>query len=46
MDDPLGGSVVSANLAYDGGPEPEKVRDARLSGIADSDVARIVVLHE
>jgi hypothetical protein len=44
IDDPLGGSVVSANLAYDGGPEIEKVRDARLSGIADSDVARIVVV--
>jgi hypothetical protein len=44
IDDPLGGNVVSANLAYEGGPGIENVREARLSGIAESDVARIVVL--
>jgi hypothetical protein len=43
-DDPLGGSAVSASLAYDGGPAIEAVRDARLSGLARADSARIVVL--
>lgn len=43
-DDPLGGSAVSANLAYDGGPAIEGVRDARLTGLAASNVASVVVL--
>ena len=39
-DDPLGGSAISASLAYDGGPAIEGVRDARLIGLAAADVAR------
>jgi hypothetical protein len=38
-DDPLGGSSVSASLAYDGGPAIESVRDARLIGLAAANVA-------
>ena len=41
LDDPLGGSAVSASLAYDGGPAIETVRDARLIGLAASDVATV-----
>ena len=44
IDEPLGGTAVSANLAYDGGPAIEGVRDARLSGLAASNVAAVVVL--
>jgi hypothetical protein len=44
MDDPLGGSAVSASLAYDGGPAIESVRDARMSGLAASGVASVAVL--
>jgi hypothetical protein len=44
VDDPLGGSAVSASLAYDGGPGIENVRDARLIGLADDRVASVVVL--
>jgi hypothetical protein len=44
IDEPLGGSAVSANLAYDGGPAIEGVRDARLTGLAASNVASVVVL--
>ena len=44
IDDPLGGSAVSASLAYDGGPAIETVRDARLIGLADEDVASVTVL--
>lgn len=44
LDEPLGGSAVSANLAYDGGPAIEGVRDARLAGLAASNVASAVVL--
>ena len=44
LDEPLGGSALSANLAYDGGPAIEGVRDARLSGLAASNVAAVVVL--
>ena len=44
IDEPLGGSAVSANLAYDGGPAIEGVRDARLTGLASSGVASVVVL--
>jgi len=44
IDEPLGGAAVSANLAYDGGPAIESVRDARLSGLANSSAASVVVL--
>lgn len=44
IDEPLGGSAVSATLAYDGGPAIEGVRDARLTGLAASNVASVVVL--
>ena len=44
IDEPLGGSALSANLAYEGGPSIEGVRDARLSGLAASNVAAVVVL--
>ena len=44
IDEPLGGSAVSANLAYEGGPAIESVRDARLSGLASSSAASVVVL--
>ena len=39
VDDPLGGSALSASLAYDGGPAVEDVRDARLIGLASRAVA-------
>lgn len=44
IDEPLSGSAVSANLAYEGGPAIESVRDARLSGLASSSAASVVVL--
>jgi hypothetical protein len=44
LGDPLGGSAISASLAYDGGPTIETVRDARLIGLADSDVVSVRVL--
>ena len=43
MDDPLGGSKVSASLAYDGGPALESVRDARIIGLASPEVAKVVI---
>jgi len=43
-DDPLGGSVISASLAYDGGPEIEAVKDARLIGLAAANVASVRVV--
>jgi hypothetical protein len=43
-DDPLGGSAVSASLAYDGGPAIEAVKDARLIGLAAADVASVRML--
>lgn len=42
--DALGGSAVSASLAYDGGPAIEGVRDARLTGLAAAGVASVAVL--
>ena len=42
-DDPLGGEVVSASLAYDGGPGIDSVDDARLSGLASSQAASLRV---
>ena len=43
-DDPLGGSSISASLAYDGGPAIEAVTDARLIGLASADVTSVRVL--
>lgn len=43
-EDPLGGSALSASLAYEGGPGIERVRDARIVGLAASSVARITLL--
>ena len=43
-DDPLGGASISASLAYDGGPELESVRDARVIGLASTEVASVGVL--
>lgn len=43
-DDPLGGSELSASLAYEGGPAVETVRDARLVGLAASGVAAVEIL--
>jgi hypothetical protein len=43
-DDPLGGGAISASLAYDGGPAIGTVRDARLIGLASTNVASLRVL--
>jgi len=43
-DDPLGGSTISASLAYEGGPAVEGVRDARISGLAAPRVASVRTL--
>jgi hypothetical protein len=43
-DDPLGGSSLSVSLAYDGGPAIESVRDARLIGLAATDVVTVRVV--
>jgi hypothetical protein len=42
--DPLGGSTISASLAYDGGPATTDVKDARLIGLVDASVAQVRVL--
>src|SRR5215831_12637297 len=42
--DPLGGSKVSASLAYDGGPATTDVKDARLIGLVDPSVATVRVV--
>jgi hypothetical protein len=42
-DDPLGGRAFSASLAYDGGPAIQDVKDARLIGLASSEVASMRV---
>jgi len=44
VDDPLGGSALSASLAYQGGPAVEDVQDARLIGLVSRDVATVQVL--
>lgn len=44
VDDPLGGSALLVSLAYDGGPEVEDTRDARLIGLAASGVTAVEVL--
>jgi hypothetical protein len=43
-DDPLGGEPLSASLSYEGGPAIRTVRDARLIGLASTDVASVRVL--
>lgn len=43
-DDPLGGRELSVSLAYDGGPAAKDVRDARLIGVASTNVADVEVL--
>lgn len=43
-EDPLGGSAVSASLAYDGGPAIETVRDARLTGLASAETASLQIV--
>ena len=43
-DDPLGGEVISASLAYEGGPAVESVRDARLIGLAAATVASVRIV--
>jgi hypothetical protein len=42
-DDPLGGHLVSASLAYDGGPAARAVRDARIIGLVAPAVAAVEV---
>ena len=42
-DDPLGGHPLSASFAYDGGPSPDGVTDARLIGLVAAEVARVEV---
>jgi hypothetical protein len=44
IDDPLGGHLLSASLAYDGGPATRDVTDARLIGIAGRNVSSVQVL--
>jgi hypothetical protein len=44
VDDSLGGKALSASFGYDGGPDIDNVRDARLIGLASAEVARIDVL--
>ncbi len=44
VDDPLGGSAISASLAYDGGPAVSDVRDGRISGLAVAETAALRVL--
>jgi hypothetical protein len=43
-DDPFAGRKLFVSLAYDGGPVAADVKDARLIGLVDSDVARVDVL--
>ena len=44
LDDPLGGSELSASLSYEGGPEAKQVTDARLIGLVSVDVDSAHVL--
>ena len=43
VDDPLGGSKLSASLSYEGGPQTSRVSDARLIGLVATDVAAVQV---
>lgn len=42
-DDPFAGRKLFVSLAYDGGPSPADVTDARLIGLAAPEVARVQV---
>ena len=44
LSDPLGGALLSASLAYEGGPAAADVGDARLIGLAAPTVASVRVL--
>jgi hypothetical protein len=44
IDDPLGGSALSATLSYDGGPAISDVRRASIFGLAAANVSRMRVL--
>jgi hypothetical protein len=43
IDDPLGGSTLSATLSYDGGPSISDVRSASIFGLTAADVSRLRV---
>jgi hypothetical protein len=43
-DDPLGGAALSASLGYDGGPELNGIRDARIVGLAAPGAAAIRIV--
>jgi hypothetical protein len=43
-EDPLGGKAISASLAYEGGPATTEVKDARMIGLAESEVATVRIL--
>jgi hypothetical protein len=44
VEDPLGGQELSVSLAYEGGPDPGTVTDARLFGLASAKVNAVQVL--
>jgi hypothetical protein len=43
-DDPLGGHPLSASFAYDGGPDPASVTDARLIGLVADEASFVHVV--
>jgi hypothetical protein len=43
VDDPLGGSTLSASLSYEGGPQTSRVSDARLIGLVATGVAAVQI---
>jgi hypothetical protein len=43
-DDPLGGSSISASLAYDGGPGIKAVTDARVIGLVSAEATSVRVI--
>ena len=43
VDDPLGGSKLSASLSYEGGPQTSRVSDARLIGLVATEVAAVQI---
>jgi hypothetical protein len=43
IDDPLGGSKLSASLSYEGGPQTSRVSDARLIGLVAADVSAVQI---
>jgi hypothetical protein len=44
VDDPLGGRTLRISFAFDGGPAVADVKDARLIGLAELEVATVQVL--